>query len=489
MPQTLQLPANEAVATIDARHLYQYLNLHGNSPRGLALAGDYLQEQLHNVKSISCDLPEDFADLEHWMASNTSQAQERYADYVTARKHGAPRHYFTNRSHALYFLRAVAPTKLVDGAWLYGVARHWKNPLYHDLLRTYLEELGDGEESKNHVLLYRKLLAAHGAEQWQDLPNAFYMQGAIQLALAFQGEDLLPEVIGFNLGYEQLPLHLLITAYELNELGIDPYYFTLHVTVDNADSGHARRAIDAVRELLPQLGDQDAFWQRVRNGYKLNELGMGTTAVIRSFDLEREVVEIMTRKSIRGNGAHSDYCKVAGRTVNDWLSAPEQVPYFLDALKRAGWIVHDPDVGKSRFWDLLQGDRAQMFGVFNAFELQLIHDWLRGAASADGMPYTCSADRVGEAAQAQWRQPSYRAIQRQQLANTPSVPEAADADTLSLKQKVAALRDRDAVMDYLRDAISPLHHWKPAGLLATRMFAGLAAGTTAGTAALSRAAG
>jgi hypothetical protein len=59
-------------------------------------------------------------------------------------------------------------------------------------------------------------------------------------------EKFLPEVIGFNLGYEQLPLHLLITAYELKELHIDPYYFTLHITVDNADSGHAKQAVDAV---------------------------------------------------------------------------------------------------------------------------------------------------------------------------------------------------------------------------------------------------
>jgi hypothetical protein len=57
-------------------------------------------------------------------------------------------------------------------------------------------------------------------------------------------------VIGYNLGYEQLPLHLLITSYELNELGIDPYYFTLHVTVDNAGSGHAHKAVQALRDLM-----------------------------------------------------------------------------------------------------------------------------------------------------------------------------------------------------------------------------------------------
>ena len=64
--------------------------------------------------------------------------------------------------------------------------------------------------------------------------------------LALAATEYLPEVIGYNLGYEQLPLHLLISSYELSELGIDPYYFTLHVTIDNASTGHAQKAVQAV---------------------------------------------------------------------------------------------------------------------------------------------------------------------------------------------------------------------------------------------------
>ncbi len=452
------------------RHVYHHANLHGATERGRALTADFLGEQLYHARGLESDLPDDPADLESWMTANAAKTQERYADYLAARKQGAPRHYFTNRAHAMYFLRGVAPTKLVDGAWLHGLTRHWRNPACHGLIRTYLEELGEGDESKNHVLLYRKLLAAHGAEQWQDLPQAFYTQGAIQMALAFHADDHIPEIVGFNLGYEQLPLHLLITAYELNELGIDPYYFTLHVTVDNADSGHARRAVDSVREMLPQFGDRKEYWQRVRHGYMLNELGMGTVAVVRSFDIEREVHEIFMRKSIGGHGAHSDYCKVAGRTVNDWLSAPEQIPYFLDALKRAGWIVPGPDVRQSRFWGLLQGERAQMFGVFNAFELQMIHDWIRGPAASDGMPFSRPDDGPPVGYEQTFRQPSFRAMQRQAPHSEGQAPGAPDADTLALQDMLATLGGKDAMTDYLAGVMSPLHHWKPAGLHATRLF-------------------
>src|SRR5204863_5849817 len=139
----------------------------------------------------------------------------------------------------------------------------------------YLEELGEGIPSRHHVLLYRKLLATHGCEGWQQLSAEHFTQGAIQLALAHHADEFLPEVIGFNLGYEQLPLHLLITAYELKELGLDPYYFTLHVTVDNTDTGHARRAVQAVVDNMPRLGDATAFWRRVRAGYQLSNAGAG----------------------------------------------------------------------------------------------------------------------------------------------------------------------------------------------------------------------
>ena len=106
----------------------------------------------------------------------------------------------------------MAPTKLVDGAWLYGLLAHWRNARFPDLVRTYVEELGEGAPDKNHVLLYRGLLARYGLDPLDNLPDALYRQGLVQLALGCNAEIFLPEVIGFNLAYEQLPLHLLITA-------------------------------------------------------------------------------------------------------------------------------------------------------------------------------------------------------------------------------------------------------------------------------------
>ena len=461
---------SHAKGSFDVPSLYDRL-LNGKFTEGTRLqAAGVLRNQLAQLDERTCNLPESVDDLESWMLTTAQSATTRYGAYLAGRKAGAPRSYFSNRSHALYFLRSVAPTKLVDGAWLFGLMRHWRNPRLAHLVRTYVEEIGEGAPDKNHVLIYRQLLQRHGIDSLNTLDESLYMQGLIQLALAYNAEEFLPEVIGFNLGYEQLPLHLLITAYELNELGVDPYYFTLHITVDNTDTGHARRAVQAVMDILPKFGDTGEFWQRVRKGCQLGDAGVGTCAIIDGFDIEREVVRIFSHKSTAGQGAHSDYCRLAGLSVNDWLGDPAQIPAFLAALEKAAWIKHGEPVKNSRFWGLLQGPRAEMFGVFSSYELQLIHDWIRGDASADGLAYYMVAPTIDIP-----RRPSFRVAARLAsikgggLIEWHPTPDLLDSDLQAMLQELAKL-DSAGKQRLLVEAMSPSLHWMPAGLHATRLF-------------------
>ena len=451
--------------------LYKRLNAGETGTAVRAASSEFLAAQLARVEALPSTMPESPEDVEVWMAANAQLVTAKYSIYLEERRAGAPRRFFSNRAHALYFLQAVAPTKVVDGAWLAGLLAHGRNPRFDSLVRTYVEELGEGQADKNHVVLYRRLLARHDLEPGADLGDAFYLQGAVQLALGCNAEDFLPEIVGFNLDYEQLPLHLLITAYELNELGLDPYYFTLHVTVDNTDTGHAKRAVQAVLDTLPRFGDKREYWRRVCNGGKLAGAGIGTGRVIADFDIEREVVRILARKSVAGHGAHSDYCKVAGRSINSWLSDSSQVPAFLAALKEAGWIKPGQPVGESRFWGLLQGEKAEMFGVFSGYEMQVIHDWLRGAASADGKAYG-GADDVPVKA----RQLSFRAAARLAAARVdapkdidPAGDGLFDPDVQALQRQLHTLDDAGQ-FQLLARAMAPAHHWTPVGLYATRLF-------------------
>ncbi|KAA0968825.1 iron-containing redox enzyme family protein [Pseudomonas sp. ANT_H12B] len=430
------------------KQIYEQLLLSDDAAQQRTLAKSFLQARLQDAADLPEEMPQDLLALQSFVEQHSAEVARQYADYLQQRKAGGPRQFFGSKAHALFFLQAVAPTKLVDGAWLYGLLRQWRDPRFDGLIRTYLEELGDGNPAQNHVVIYRKLLAEHGLQDSGVIADERYLQGAVQLALGYCSDEFLPEVIGYNLGYEQLPLHLLISAYELSELGIDPYYFTLHVTIDNASTGHAHKAVQSVLQLMPLEGDREAFLRRVSAGYRLNDLGQGSRAIIESFDLYGEVLSMLERKSSFGQHLHSDYCRFEGKTVNQWLSMPEQLPDFLTALENKGWIKHHQDPQDSRFWQLIEGDGAAMFGVFSPYEKQLLHDWIGGDWKPGRSPV---ATRRGPRA-----------------ATEPPVP-ANDPDIQSLRAALDGLSALEQ-MQVLIPWLSAHRHSHPAGLMATRRF-------------------
>ena len=427
------------------RGIYEAL-LREDNPQVTAQA--FLNEQLLRAAQLPDELPQDPTTWHAWVAEHCADVARQYADYLQQRKAGGARQFFSRKAQALYFLQAVAPTKLVDGAWLYGLLQHWRDPRFSGLLSTYLEELGEGNPAQNHVVIYRKLLAGHDLDHASPIADERYLQGALQLALGACGDEYLPEVIGYNLGYEQLPLHLLISSYELSELGIDPYYFTLHVTIDNASTGHAQKAVQAVLDLLPVEADRADFLRRVSLGYRLNDLGQGSRAIIEGFDLERELLEMLERKCPFAQHMHSDYCRFEGKTVNQWLAEPQHLRGFLQALQDKGWIKRNEDPQASRFWQLIDGDGAAMFGVFSAYEKQLVHDWIAG----DWTPA---------------RKPA--AVRRPVSVNAPIEVPDQDPDVQRLNEALQG-QGGHAQMAMLIPWLAPARHAHPAGLLATRRF-------------------
>ena len=453
----------------------------------------FLTAAIADAARLGGDIPDDPRLLPSWLARGHQQTASAYRRYLDGRHAGEPRRFFRNRSHALHLIKSVAPTKLVDGAWLYGLLPRWSDARLAPLIRIYLEELGDGVPEQHHVLLYRKLLSVHGVDRWHDLGDEHHVQGAIQLSLAHHAAELLPEVIGFNLGYEQLPLHLPITAYELNELGVDPYYFSLHVTIDNASTGHARKSLQCALACLPRAGNAGNFYRRMIAGFKLNELGMGTMEAIASFDLDRELTAVLTDKGRIGAQLHSDYCRIAGRSVTEWLATPGAMPEFLKALVSAGWIRRGAELQESRFWRLLSDESAPMFGVFDDYEKQLIADWIVdapafGSNGKDGSDTTAA------------RRPNVSRFRRRGIARAPATFENAwpgqtqpagagdvirrqlthlsaahwaDDDVRSLAERLADVDETAVAIDALQGFLSPSNHSTPAGLLATRICSGL----------------
>ena len=71
-----------------------------------------------------------------------------------------------------------------------------------------------------------------------------------QLLISLFPTDFLPEILGFSFNIEMMTLETLRAAKGLREVGVDPYYFTLHITIRNADSGYTAMESRAVAEYV-----------------------------------------------------------------------------------------------------------------------------------------------------------------------------------------------------------------------------------------------
>ena len=459
-----KLPESTAAQPQTYRQFYQSFLQAYPDAKTHRHADAFLQQQLSWAANQATDLPEDPENLHQWLQQHIERTGYAYQQYLKSRQQGAPRRFFASKSNAYIFLQHVEPTKRVDGAWLYGTLNAWHDAGCEQLIRTYLDELGNGLSTQNHVVLYQQLMSKLGIPVSNNLPDSYYQQGCIQLALGLLGQAYLPEVIGFNLGYEQMPLHLLITSYELDELGIDPYYFSLHVTVDNAHNGHAKQAVDAVFANLPLFNGRDEFYQRVRRGYQLNNLGVSTEQIIEKINIKQSLQELFVNKAVVGQFAHSNYCRLGGRTINEWLSNAEDTTQFIDVLEQNEWVKRNQNPENSRFWQLIHGDKAVMQGVFSGSEQQIIYDWIAGDWLNSADAPRSKRYRVANRYLQDSMHTSVQTLSLQQALNSKNT------DLAQLAHKMAERETPEQAFYLLIPYLSPALHTSAAGLWATQQF-------------------
>ncbi|MBJ9984776.1 iron-containing redox enzyme family protein [Acinetobacter sp. S40] len=355
-----------------------------------------LNDELDKIQLDKISLPHHPQDIKESYKNENQIVGQCYQDYLNRRKAGSEREYFKNVGQAFEFLIKVAPVKKVDGSWLYSLMKYWSDPVFHDLILIYLEELGLGQAKANHVCIYDNLLRKLGLEDFElFLEDEYYHQPAIQLALAYAPPVFIPEIIGFNLGYEQLPLHLLITNYELKELGIDAKYFNLHITIDNLDNGHAHKSFKVFENIYKKYKDKEAFMEKVKRGYALNQQGISSVHIIKNLNLENLVHAILKRKALVGQWVHNDQQEIGCKTINQWLTNPQEIGSFIDQLVEKKWIKLNCNPEESVFWRMISHAEGKMYGVFTPAERQIIHDWMGGEQHASKvLPYKNNLSKV-----------------------------------------------------------------------------------------------
>ncbi|WP_437817425.1 iron-containing redox enzyme family protein [Sorangium sp. So ce1078] len=168
------------------------------------------------------------------------------------------------RGEAVWLLTQLAPAAVIDGAWLQGATAPggFHTPVAPLLLRIYRDELGAGVPAQHHGNVLRRALAEQGltlppcdarafVERPDFLPQAFSMP-VLWLAVAQRSTELLPELLGLNLAVEMAGIGrgYAMAAALLRRHRIDPYFFDLHNTIDNAASGHTAWSIEAITRFM-----------------------------------------------------------------------------------------------------------------------------------------------------------------------------------------------------------------------------------------------
>lgn len=393
----------------------------------------------------------DRQNLRDFLSTAHKSSATRYEAYIARRKAGGPREMFPTREFAQEWVKLAAVVKYADGGWLGGVldvgsgkskglaskgqsGGKLERMVGKMAWQVISEEFGDGDIEKNHVYVYEKLLDqlhlggktedGHTRPGWmqdfdglrpdEGVPRCWTAAIAQQcIGLLASTREFFPEAIGFNMAYESLPYHLLVTTRELRELKINDYYFALHVSIDNADSGHAALARLAVERYLEGVKERDGevamqyMWKRVQAGFTLAE-GLPTTpsgpvnfeqvkrdedgstrwravtsvkAVPAPTAIEDKVSALMIRKSEAAAKMHCpSRMTIKGQTIEQWLDpqtlTQDKALAFIRALgEKKPWVKPGDAAGSKLIKELEWGGR--MFGAFSRQETELMREWVR----------------------------------------------------------------------------------------------------------------
>lgn len=264
MMTTLPLSrSTQATAPGPSQQLYMLLR---EAP-DRAAATVYLQRRLAEAAALPPAWSGGLQGLEEWLELHSRNRAEEFRQYQQGRQEGAPRRHFATLAQARRFLCVQAPGLLVEGAWLHSVLDHWRQAAYMPLIKLYLDYLGKGVPTANHVAQVRQVLAVQACSTWQDLEDSGFVQGAIRLALSNTGERHLPELLGYQLAIPDQPAAQASILLELSELGVAlPPPPPSDAIILNA----LRALLGAAPEEAPQL------LQRLELGYALGRIGLQT---------------------------------------------------------------------------------------------------------------------------------------------------------------------------------------------------------------------
>lgn len=371
---------------------------------------DYAKTPDTNILSLK---QFDKNDLSLFLERHQDNVTTQYHQYITRRQSGGSRELFESHEAAGEWLREIAPLKLVDGAWL-GHLNKITMPfslrkIVKQTWQVFTEELGNGHRDQHHVKIFEDLLGVFEPNLPSPTTKAIlhprykltslkYWRAAVsQLLVSLFPHEFLPEILGFNMHFEALQLDTMQAAKELPEVGLSPYYFLLHVSIDNSHSGHAAMAMESVTDYIEYVTENEGnaaaevAWKRVQAGYIFSEWqaqkGNQTTNVIAHLNddthdiLESKVLGIFGSKI---QAAHRLHCgsrvRIGKRSLTDWLDpqaflSEEWQRDFIRSLSTCKPWVYAGNSQKSKLVQELQWG-GRMYGSFTKNEVETLELWV-----------------------------------------------------------------------------------------------------------------
>ena len=363
--------------------------------------------------------------LSDFMHSEQEKVTKYWEDYVGRRKAGHPREFFKTHEDAKTWIKQNSPLKYVDGAWL-GHLNKSSTPfalrgITKDAWQILSEEYGDGDLDKHHAHLYSKLVRdvdptlprgdtedfIHPRQGLTDV--SIWKAATAQLLISLFPHDFLPEILGFNLHFEGLSEETLIVSRELRELNFDPYYFLLHISIDNADSGHTAMALQVVvnyMEYLQDTNDDHAVqraWKGIQVGFILSQSLSSEASKIPkdtfgASDKPKNKYESALEKIFqsKAHASHRIHCnnetKIGVRTLSEWLDPGAMTSHrwrieFLHSLSTTEKLVQRGESHKSKLVQELSW-KGKMFGAFTESEVKAVSDWIDSLQPLDQVYWT-----------------------------------------------------------------------------------------------------
>lgn len=370
---------------------YQLMNV-GANPQAIPDARNFVNLCLEQAEALSNDPAKCPADRLFFSYSDDAFRERLdviYQELVDDADNSDPTNsIFHSRAALIERIKQFTPLNLLDGAWIRGIGRSGPLDEVRSLLFSiFMDEMGDGDVSRNHCNIYLDLCHSVGyypqpIDSQEFAFDPAYLDSAFtvptfELAISQLTEEFYPEIIGMTLQLEWEVVGLKPTRDLLNYYQIDPHFYIMHIGIDNAVNGHGQRAADAVRLYLQYVRNAggesavQAAWRRIWNGSvafaTLGTLGDDLKRLIsQGPSLRDQMIAMIKSKADYGSRNHQKN-RVGQTRIDEWFADPAG---FLDALVSHQYVTPG-DWPNSRIAKLLDFETGPMFRVFTDDEIAL----------------------------------------------------------------------------------------------------------------------